>query len=490
MRHTSRVVVVLLAFISACGGDDITAPPTGSIEVTTTTTGETSATEYTVGIDGQVDPIGINASLTREGLSGGSHDVLLGGLPEGCTVTGANPLSVTVTAGETAAADFAVTCVPLVGSIRVAVGSVGPAPASYGLVLDGVDHGPIESTAIRTLEAVPAGSHSVGLSAVPANCQLQGQNPQSITVVVGETANLVFAVICTQPQVRWTPMESGSTAFLYDVWGSGPHDVYVVGEESGSFEGVLLHYDGQSWSLVHRSEAGELFGVWASAPNDVFAVGREILHYDGVQWSTMAGPDLPNAVYHAVWGTSGSDVYAVGEYFEPFNSDNLLVAHYDGITWSAVDVGERPHQFGTDVHGTSGSDVYVTGYVFPGDGSFALHYNGTSWDHALTGGGLLNSVWANAPDDVFASGYDGQSGFIQHYDGQNWTQTTLSRLRVRGLWGASASDVYAAGDEGIFHFDGNAWSTVFDQEVAAVWGASATDVFAVGAGGLIVHGTP
>jgi hypothetical protein len=404
MRFASRVLALSL-LISACGdsGGDIIEPTTGSIQITTATNGEMSATEYTVSLDG--------------------------------------------------------------GTAQ-----------------------PIVSNATIEITDQPVGSHTLLLTGIASNCTLAEENPRTFSVTAGSTVDVRFTVTCVSPNaLRWTRMESGSTAFLSDVWGSGPGDVYVTGEETG---GVVLHYDGQSWSLAHRSSAGPLYGVWASAPNDVFAVGYEILHYDGIEWSTMAGPDLPgDAHYHAVWGTSSSNIYAVGDYFT--DVDNLVIAHYDGSTWSVVDLGVRADQVGSNVHGTSASDVYVTGLAFksPPYGAFALHYDGTSWSQVLTERGLLYSIWANAPNDVFAGGNDDQAGIIRHFDGQNWTQTPVSTPRVRSLWGASASDVYAAGDGRVFHFDGIAWSTVLDEEVQAVWGASATDVFMVGSGGLILHGT-
>jgi hypothetical protein len=503
MRSASRFLVLSL-LISACGdsGGDITEPTTGSIEVTTATAGETAATGYTVSLDGQAsEVIGINARLTREGLSAGTHSVLLGALPEGCTVTGANPQNVTVTPSTTAAVSFVVACAstaPTTGGIRIVTSTTGTSPDTdgYTFSLDGAPAQPIVSNATIGIADQPVGSHTLLLAGMASNCSLTEENPRTFSVTAGSTIEVRFAITCVSLNaLQWTRMESGSTAFLSDVWGSGPRDVYVTGEDTGPFGGVLLHYDGQSWSLVHRSAAGPLLGVWASAPNDVFAVGYEILHYDGIEWSTMAGPDLPgNAHYHAVWGTSSSNVYAVGDYFSD-EADNLLIAHYDGSTWSVVDLGPRIAQIASNVHGTSATDVYVTGFLFkaPPYSAFALHYDGTSWSKVLIEQGLLYSIWANAPNDVFAGGVDGgvadEAGIIRHYDGQNWTETAVSTLRVLSLWGASASDVYAAGDGRVFHFDGNAWSRVFDEEVAAVWGSSATDVFMVGAGGLILHGT-
>jgi len=54
-----------------------------------------------------------------------------------------------------------------------------------------------------------------------------------------------------------------------------------------------------------------LIGVWGSSGSDVFAVGDggTILHYNGSAWSTMNGGTAPSL--SAAWGNSGSDGSAV-----------------------------------------------------------------------------------------------------------------------------------------------------------------------------------
>ena len=55
-----------------------------------------------------------------------------------------------------------------------------------------------------------------------------------------------------------------------------------------------------------------ILDVWGSSGSDVFAVGNSglILHYDGNSWSKMTcGTSSP---LEALWGSSGSDVFAVG----------------------------------------------------------------------------------------------------------------------------------------------------------------------------------
>jgi hypothetical protein len=51
--------------------------------------------------------------------------------------------------------------------------------------------------------------------------------------------------------------------------------------------------------------------IWGSSATDVFAVGEDgvVLHYDGAAW-TLATPTRAGLL--GVWGSSPGDVYAVG----------------------------------------------------------------------------------------------------------------------------------------------------------------------------------
>jgi hypothetical protein len=86
-------------------------PSTGSIEVSTQTTGSDPDPDgYTVTVDGVSRSIGGNASTTFTGLTAGARSVSLSGVASNCSVGGANPRSVTVVGGQTASTAFAVTC--------------------------------------------------------------------------------------------------------------------------------------------------------------------------------------------------------------------------------------------------------------------------------------------------------------------------------------------------------------------------------------------
>jgi hypothetical protein len=92
---------------------DISCPSqTGDLQVTTSTSGQNVDPDgYTVTVDGSESwHIGTNGSVTFTNLAEGNHQVLLSGLASNCSVSGANPRTVAVTAGGTAQTTFSIVC--------------------------------------------------------------------------------------------------------------------------------------------------------------------------------------------------------------------------------------------------------------------------------------------------------------------------------------------------------------------------------------------
>ncbi|NIM51841.1 MAG: hypothetical protein GTO22_21785, partial [Gemmatimonadales bacterium] len=96
----------------SCGDDDGTGVDRGSLEVLTSTVGDTlDADGYTVTTDGDTSQtIGINETLTIPDLAAGSHTVELGDVAVNCSVDGLNPRTVSVSAGLTTQTVFPVSC--------------------------------------------------------------------------------------------------------------------------------------------------------------------------------------------------------------------------------------------------------------------------------------------------------------------------------------------------------------------------------------------
>src|SRR5207248_8013162 len=127
--------------------------------------------------------------------------VALSGLAANCSVSGANPQTVTVPSGGTATATFAVSCAATGGgngTLTVTTSTTGSDldPDGYTVTLAGG----ATSQPIATDGSVPftgpAGDHTVALSGMAGNCSVSGANPRTVTVPSGGTVSTTFTVTC------------------------------------------------------------------------------------------------------------------------------------------------------------------------------------------------------------------------------------------------------------------------------------------------------
>lgn len=487
----------------------ISTTGTGSLTVTAATSGPSpDADGYLVtldGVDGGTLPAG--GSLTLANLTPGTHSVGLSGIAGNCQLQGDNPRPASIMAGQTASLDFSIVCTapaPDAGTLQVVTATSGPNPDpdGYTFAMDGGAAQVIGTNATVPIPNVPAGSHQVSLAGLASNCVVSGANPRTATVQAGATARVEFQVTCQTSALVWRHMETGTSYNLQGIWGSSASDLFTVGETAGgSPTSGVLHFDGQRWTEQLTAANQRLQSTWGSGPTDVFAVGFNaigagpgslIYHYNGSSWTQMADPPLVEPMYHGVWGASGSNVFAVGEYFDGRNFG--LISHFDGSSWTQVPFDQAPDAVTTDVFGTSASNVYVSGHTVPAEGGyFVLHYDGSSWTQArFPEEGVLWGVWASSPNDVFAVGIDVNGGFIIHYDGRLWSRMVVppTPKPLADIWGSSGSDVYAVGDGTILHYDGSSWTQVSQEGGQDVFGFSATDVYVASGNGAVLHGTP
>ncbi len=229
-----------------------------------------------------------------------------------------------------------------------------------------------------------------------------------------------------------------------------------------------------SWAYDNPPSA-DYVDVWGTSSSDVFAVGYDgtIVHYNGETWSPMTSGTT--ARLYGVWGTSSTDVYVVGH--------DGTILHHDGETWNSMTSGTSSALLA--VWGTSMSEVYAVG----ANGA-VLHFDGEIWSPMTSGTAApLHGVWGTSSGDVFAVG---AFGTVVHYDGTTWSSMTSGTTEnLADVWGTSSGDVYAVGVGGtILHFDGEIWSPMTSgtvEIIRGVWGTSSSDAYAVGQGGTIVH---
>ena len=235
-RLPRLATILAISVIAVSCGDDVTPPATtGTLEITTSTSGvEQDADGYTVQIGtGAAQAIGATATLTNAELEPGTYTVQLTAIATNCTAAGENPRNVTVIAGETTTVPFAITCVASTGSLSISQSTSGwPAdPDGYTLTVDGVDRGPVGVNAAITLDGLSTGEHAVSLGGVADNCRVLGSNPQTVTVPPGGSLTVSFSVTCNAV--------SGSVSVSSATTGPAPDaDGYTISLD-GADRGVL-----------------------------------------------------------------------------------------------------------------------------------------------------------------------------------------------------------------------------------------------------------
>lgn len=172
--------------------------------------------------------------------------------------------------------------------------------------------------------------------------------------------------------VAWNAVKGQGT--VRGIWGSSDDDVWILDDNSQSVGwqlGLTLHGTrGDGGDLVWRSVDSQssvlLSAVWGSSASDVWAVGDKgtIRHLakDATHWDPVDSTVTERL--HGIWGSAADDVWAVG--------DSGTILHYDGARWSsslaAFPIGKKPNLYG--VWGSARADVWIVG-----DG-IALHFLG------------------------------------------------------------------------------------------------------------------
>ncbi len=218
-----------------------------------------------------------------------------------------------------------------------------------------------------------------------------------------------------------------------------------------------------------------LYGVWGSSSSDVFAVGAggTILHYNGTSWSSMSS-GTTNTLY-GIWGSASNNVYAVGA--------SGTIRKYT-TSWATSTSGTTNTLYG--IWGSASNNIYAVG------ASGTIRKYTTSWAASTSGTTrTLCGIWGTSSSNIYAVGegsiirrYTTAWGSSRSYDSGDPT--------LYGIWGTSSSNIYAVGAGGIIRrYNGSSWGGgattlgTTPKTLYSVWGSSSSNVHAVGADGTI-----
>jgi len=296
-----------------------------------------------------------------------------------------------------------------------------------------------------------------------------------------------------------------SQTLMDDIWGSSHNDVYVVGHNSRAGKGVMWHYDGNKWTNSHllTSEGGlisgaiELSAIYGFSGTDIYAAGERIigynpnpppnfidssliLHYDGSSWKEediVSGNILTN-----IQGSSTNNVWAAGNF-------NTLY-HYDGSRWTRdsvvinVPVNQAFHILSV---GAGNSGTYLTGHTSFVDLSdtkaYLLKRENSSWVKIDSSGIYTYKLYRNSSGELY---YAGPRGIFKNV-GNQWTNVFTTNQYIADMSASSSDNIFAAGQGGqnkIYHYNGTDWKEIEelslpDADYWAVW-TDGTEAFVVG----------
>jgi photosystem II stability/assembly factor-like uncharacterized protein len=285
----------------------------------------------------------------------------------------------------------------------------------------------------------------------------------------------------TTPQTWSEAFDTEATGAFLCAWGTGDDQIWIVGGQPDARE--IFEYDGQEWREL-TVPVGPLLNWVHGAAQTVWFVGNEghaLRRRSGEVELTETGVTAP---LWGVWAADSDEAWAVGG--DPIASgpaDPVLLHWKDGA-WTRIALPETDRSFRAlfKVWGTSASNVYAVG-----SRGIILHYNGTTWRQELSGTARdLISLWGTGPDDILVAG-GRANGILVRWDGDTWTDRVLEgEPGMNGVWMAPDGRATVVGVQGRIlsvapkSFDYTRDNTSNRTLLHGVWGAPNGHRVAVG----------
>lgn len=227
--------------------------------------------------------------------------------------------------------------------------------------------------------------------------------------------------------------------------------------------------DDPSWQVVHEDLPGALLSIWGTSETDVWAVGGDaldgsgplVLHWDGSDWSRKP-TGLTQGDLWWVFGFADGPIYMGGS--------GGIILRYENDQFTQMDTPGQETVFG--IWGASPDDVWAVGGASPSGGGFAWRLQNGEWaaDSTLPSNvsdeAAVWKVFGTSVDDAWLVGSNGVS---LHWNGQELSpgQTGV---------GASLFTVHAGGGQRyaavgglvtgiIVEYDGGEWTDVTPDPV-------------------------
>lgn len=273
----------------------------------------------------------------------------------------------------------------------------------------------------------------------------------------------------------------GEASNLQDVFIINENDIWTVGrihvkDSTGQFIYPAFgaaHWNGKTWELKRLPAQAPGYITYLT-PNGIFAFDSDniwfahggVHHFDGRQIRSFwvnSFPGNTNAILDSgqfinkLWGTSDSNLWAVGE--------RGGIIHYDGTTWHKLESGTTLDI--QDIWGARGSftgeDIIlaVAANIFTSYEKEILQIKGTHVEKISTLGIAwpVDAIWFD-PGWVYYTAGAGIYSRKTLAAGESWGGPGLSVTTFvsRALRGNHVNDVFVVGAFGdVLHYNGKSW---------------------------------
>jgi hypothetical protein len=309
--------------------------------------------------------------------------------------------------------------------------------------------------------------------------------------------------------LTWAVSTSFDAGVFYSVYGSAGV-VFAVGDKGSSnpiwkkpFSGSALQFSVDSGNSFTTNT---LRSVWGTSKTQVYAVGDNgtILNQTGGAWAGTVGSGLPSYPLNGVWiGLPGSPaIWTVGGSQAGSCADTMDVGHFDGSAWETPESSASACAMGAVwsdgagvvVLGANVNHIELTSTTIANHSVYQLDQTTNAY--------YIHGVWGTASNNVYLVGDNGRIYHLDYNGGFpiSALQSTGTTVNLRGVHGSGPNDLWAVGGNQVLHStgDGN-WVVQKNlpnntSDLYGVYALSAGDVYVVGttmAGEkTIMHGGP
>lgn len=329
-----------------------------------------------------------------------------------------------------------------------------------------------------------------------------------LTLLVFLVCVLLFPIHAWSATGPWTflaPTPTGNT--LNDAYSpDGGTTIYHVGDG-----GLILKQVGTTFTVMDSGTTAPLKGIAGSGPTDIWAVGGShlsasntdpirsvLLHFDGATWTATTPPTwsgFPDLYPMAdVWVSATGQAYAV-----PESASTVAKWNASGAVWEFETVTDPEHILVNwptlkSIFGFADNDIYAVGSY----GSI-LHRDNTGWSPLVqfentsssTSFNLLRCIWGPDADHVYASGNSGQLYRLIPSQSASWDKINdggflFTAYDLSAMAGTGADDIWLVGIGGVIR----RWTGVVND--LAVYddtsGKTRTSIIGIGSGAYHLAG--